>query len=476
MLIESTQRLLSTEASDPEGRAIVASAHASSIGQQLRGWVCRFLVTSAVMEYIAALPVGAYRDALVVDIRMPNNAWTAYIKSLGPADTPEWSEAKIPDRADTTVPGILVRIESLADLPISPEHDLLDRLVVSAQGADAATRHADSNKCLYTVIADAQSAILFCSYPKEGGWGVLPYRSVDLSDDGERRLPESYSVLAVKKVGIVGFGALGSKIATSLGRSGVRAFVLVDDDIFTPGNLVRHDLDVGSIGAHKAIALSARLKAIGADVTVSARRVALGGQESSGSTASVLNELATCDLLIDATGDPQAFNFVASAARNALRPMIWSEVYAGGIGGFVGRVRPGIEPPPHSARQHYLAWCRAQGVPWHGLDHDYAAQGIADETLIADDSDVGVIAAHATRMAVDLLVHPDNTAFPHPAYVIGLAKEWIFSEPFDTRPIDFLPDGEWTTQPTPERTEEAINFMLSVLKSGEDENPTDALY
>jgi hypothetical protein len=161
MLIESTQRLLSTEASDPEGRAIVASAHASSIGQQLRGWVCRFLVTSAVMEYIAALPVGAYRDALVVDIRMPNNAWTAYIKSLGPADTPEWSEAKIPDRADTTVPGILVRIESLADLPISPEHDLLDRLVVSAQGADAATRHADSNKCLYTVIADAQSQ--YCS-------------------------------------------------------------------------------------------------------------------------------------------------------------------------------------------------------------------------------------------------------------------------------------------------------------------------
>src|SRR5205807_2470456 len=170
-------------------------------------------------------------------------------------------------------------------------------------------------------------ATMFCSYPKEGGWGVLPYRSVDLTHDAEGRLPESYTVLAIKKVGIVGCGALGSKIAASLARSGVRTFVLVDDDILTPGNLVRHDLDVGSLGAHKAVALAARLKATTAGVTVSARQVALGGQESSGSTASVLDELATCDLLIDATADPQAFNFVASVATNRLRPMVWAEVY-----------------------------------------------------------------------------------------------------------------------------------------------------
>ncbi len=108
-----------------------------------------------------------------------------------------------------------------------------------------------------------------------------------------------------------------------------------------PGNLVRHELDVGSLGAHKAEALAARLKALAAGISVSYRRVILGGQEASGNTASVLDELATCDLLIDATADPQAFNFIASVARNALRPMIWAEVYAGGIGGFVGRVRPG---------------------------------------------------------------------------------------------------------------------------------------
>jgi hypothetical protein len=474
MLIESAYRLLSTERSGSKGRVIVPSAHFSSLGQQLRGWVCRLLVTCPVMEYIAALPVGAYRDARIIDIRMPNQTWSAYIKALGPADNPEWREAKIPDRGDNTVPGILIRVDSLADLPTSPEYDLLESLVTAARGIDVAPLNTDTSGCRFTIVADAQSSTMFCSYPREDGWGVLPYRSVNLRDDAEARLPETYSVLAIKKVGIVGCGALGSKIAVSLARSGVGAFVLVDDDILTPGNLVRHDLDVGSIGAQKVIALSARLKATAAGITVSARQVALGGQESSGSTASVLDALSTCDLLIDATADPQAFNFVASIATNALRPMIWAEVYAGGVGGFIGRLRPGFEPPPHSARRQYLAWCRDQGVPWHGEDHDYGARGVADHTLIADDGDVSVIAAHATRMAVDLLVRPDHTAFPHSAYVTGLAKEWVFSEPFDTHPIDFVSDGEWTSQLSSERTEEAIRFMSSLLKIGDDENRTDA--
>ena len=471
-LIESAYRLLSTEMSPSEERAIVASEHSVSLGQQLRGWAFRFLLTREIMKYIADLPIDACSGAIITDMLVPPKNFTAYIKTLGSSDDPDWQEITIPDRGDTGVQGVLIRIASLADFPLSPEQATLDQLIASAREVDAAPTNTDTDRYRFTVVADAHSATMFYSYFKEGRWGVFPYRSVHLTDDAEQRLPETYHVLANKKVGIVGCGALGSKIAASLARSGIRAFVLVDDDIFKPGNLVRHDLDVGSLGAHKAEALAARLKAITAGITVSARRVLLGGQESSGGTASVLDELSTCDLLIDATADPQAFNFVASVARNRLRPMVWAEVYAGGIGGFVARLRPGIEPPPHSARRQYLTWCRDRGVPWHGRDQDYGAQGIAAETLIADDSDVAVIAGHATRMAVDVLVHPDDTAFPHPAYVIGLAKQWIFSEPFDTRPIDFAPDGDWAPQMSPERTEEAILFMSSLLESGKDEDRT----
>ena len=346
MMIESAHRLLSVERSPPEKHSIVPSAHSISLGQQLRGWNFRFLLTRSAIAYIADLPVGSYREANVIDIPTSKSTWTAYIKCLGHAGAPDWQEAGIPDRGEESTQAVLVRVESLAAFPILPEQLALDQIIRQARGQDGTPLFNETGKRRFTVIADNHSATMFYSYFKDEGWCVFPYRTVHLADNVGDRLPESYCALAPKKVGIVGCGSLGSKIAASLARSGVSNFVLVDDDILKPGNLVRHELDVGSLGAHKADGLGARLKAIRAGVNVSTRRVALGGQESSGSTASVLDELATCDLLIDATANSQAFNFVASVASNVRRPMLWAEVYAGGIGGFVARLRPVVDPPP----------------------------------------------------------------------------------------------------------------------------------
>ena len=228
------------------------------------------------------------------------------------------------------------------------------------------------------------------------------------------RTPSSFrglhAKLEGKKVGILGAGSLGSKIAVTLARSGVRSFVTVDDDILKPGNLVRHELDARALGAHKVDGLEERVKAVSPKADVKVRRALLGGQESSASTSSVLDDLASCDLVVEATADPQAFNFAAAAARSANKPMLWTEVYAGGIGGFVGRVRPGIEPPPHTARRQYLAWCRDQGVPWVGDDLDYDSKTLEGPPLIADDADVSVIAGHASRMALDTLMRPEASA------------------------------------------------------------------
>jgi sulfur-carrier protein adenylyltransferase/sulfurtransferase len=349
---------------------------------------------------------------------------------------------------------------------------MLDRLIAGVRGPDAPVAAIDKAFSQFVVLADAATARMFLSFPGADGQRiVIPYTTVNFAKEPGGRLPESYAMLAQKKVGIVGCGSLGSKVAASLARSGVGEFVLVDDDILKPGNLLRHELDGSSLGVHKADGLEARLRALAHDVKVIARRVALGGQESSGSTASVLDQLATCDLVIDATADPQAFNFVASVARNALVPMLWAEVYAGGVGGFVARLRPKVEPPPHAARRQYMAWCRAQGVPWHGDDRDYGGHDVEDRPLVADDADVGVIAVHASRMAVDALVRPEASAFPHPAYVIGLSAEWLFTAPFDTQPVDFVPEGSWATA-TPARTEEAIDFMTSLFDETEDEDRT----
>lgn len=471
MMIASAYRLLAGERPAGDAPAIVPSDHRSSLGQELRRSSCRFLLTPAVRRYVGGLPAGSHRDGHVIEIAAPRKTWTAYVATIGPANAREWREDGIPVADERSQPCLLLRLESLEDVPERPDQEALDHLIAGVHGPATPPPATDYALGQFFVLADSVSARMFFSFFKDGERTVIPYTTVNFAEDIGGRLPESYSVLSQKKVGITGCGSLGSKIAASLARSGVGDFVLVDDDVMKPGNLVRHELDGTSIGVHKADGLEARLRALAPQVKVQARRIALGGQESSGSTASALDELAACDIVIDATGSPQAFNFVAAVARNALRPMVWAEVYAGGVGGFVARLRPEIEPPPHAARRQYFAWCRAQRVPWHGDDRDYGGRVSEDCPLVADDSDVGVIAAHASRMAIDALVRPEASTFPHPAYVIGLSAEWLFSGPLDTRPIDFVPEGPWATM-TPARTEEAIDFMTSLFEHVDDEDRT----
>ncbi|QQS13853.1 MAG: ThiF family adenylyltransferase [Rhodospirillales bacterium] len=470
MMIESAHRLLVAEDPDTQHHAPAPSAHRTSIGQDLRSQTFRFLVTRSLLEHVGTLPCPSIQQGFVKEAQPPKKIWTAHVGRLGSETAPDWVETGLAIPGSAGEACLLLRVATLDSVPTRPDHAALERLVQDAGATPAEFFDDHSNR--FVVLATEHSARAFFSYLKAGERHVIPYQTVDFSDDVGGRLPPSYATLQSKKVGLVGCGSLGSKIAASLARCGVGAIVLVDDDILKPGNLLRHELDGGSVGAHKVDALEARLLALSSGIKVRAFRVALGGQESSGGTAIVLDELATCDLLIDATADAHAFNFVAAAARSGLHPMVWAEVYAGGIGGFVARVRPDKEPPPHSARRQYLAWCHDQGVPWHGGDREYGAAGPDDRPLIADDADVAVIAAHATRLALDTLIQPAESAFPHPAYAVGFAAAWIFTAPFDTRPIDFGPDGPWSTS-TPEKTEEAIDFMVALLKKAKDEGRTD---
>lgn len=470
MMIESAYRLLAGEQPALDERAVVPSVHQASLGQQLRGSGCRFLFTLGLRDHAAALAEGTSHPCRIVEIAGPNKTWTTYVAAVGADEEPSWSETTIPLGNDKGEAAMLIRVSSLAQTVIT-DQDSLDKLTATAAPVDTLPAN-DNLLSRMTVVADHADARLYFSYKHEGAWRVIPYHTINLTDEAATRLPAAYAALAGKKIGLIGAGSLGSKIATSLARSGVGAFVVVDDDILKPGNLIRHDLDVGSLGAHKVDGLEARLRAVAPAVRVSVRRIVLGGQESSGTTASVLDELASCDLLIDASADPQAFNFVASVARNIVRPMVWAEVYAGGIGGFVGRVRPGIEPPPHAARRQYLAWCREQDVPWQGDGGHYDLNRGDGPPLVADDADVAVIAAHTARVAIDVLVRPEGSAFPHSAYVIGLATGWIFSAPFETHPFDFSPEGEWR-QDTPEaQADAAIEYVVSLLEQSVDADRT----
>jgi len=460
-MIASTYRLLSGEQPSPNERAFVPDAHRATLGQQLRSAKGRFLATPGFRAFVAQMAAGTCAPGMAVNRCGPGNTWVANVAAIGPLTKPAWIESDIPPSPIKPDPTVLIRVNAVDEVTIAEYEDVESLIKVSA--AWNSLPATDNCSARIVVVADARSARMFFTFPHEGQWKIVPYRTVDLESELPRLSP-AHADLEAKKVGILGAGSLGSKIAVTLARSGVRSFVLVDDDILKPGNLVRHELDASALGAHKVDGLEERVNAVAPKADVKVRRVLLGGQESSATTSSVLDDLASCDLIIESTADPQAFNFAAAAARSANKPMLWTEVYAGGIGGFIGRVRPGIEPPPHTARRQYLAWCRDQGVPWIGADRDYESQTLKGPPLIADDADVSVIAGHASRMALDTLMRSDASAFPHPAYVIGLAQTWIFTEPFDVRPVDFTNEGTWRCEVTPEQADEAIARIVSILE------------
>ena len=93
------------------------------------------------------------------------------------------------------------------------------------------------------------------------------------------RLLDLNARLNNKKVGIIGAGSLGSKVAISLARSGVKKFLLLDDDVLTPENTLRHALDWRSVGHHKTAALAETLNLLQPGVEVDARSFRLGGQD-----------------------------------------------------------------------------------------------------------------------------------------------------------------------------------------------------
>ena len=469
MMIISTYCLLSGEQPSQNERAVVADAHRATLGQQLRDAKGRFLTTPGFRGFMGQMPAGTCAPGTAIDYVAPGKTWVAYVTAIGPLSQPVWTETEIPSVPVKSSPAVLIRVSALDEVTVI-EYEHVEELIRVSAGSDSLPAN-EGGSARIVVVADAKSARMFFTFRHEGQWKVFPYRTVDLESEPQRLSP-TYANLEAKKVGILGAGSLGSKVAVTLARSGVQSFVLVDDDILQPGNLLRHELDARALGAHKVHGLEERIRAVAPKAEVKVWRVLLGGQESSATTSSVLSDLGSCDLVIEATADPQAFNFAAAAVRSANKPLVWTEIYAGGIGGFVGRVRPGIDPPPHTARQQYLAWCRDQHVPWIGDDRDYDSRTPQGPTLIAADADVSVIAGHASRLALDTLMRPLASEFPHPAYVIGLAQAWIFTEPFDVRPFDFTNEGTWDTEITQGQADKAIERIVSILERNSDKDRT----
>lgn len=442
MMIVSAHRLLSGETPADGEVADVASAHRQTIAQEVRNTSTRLIIDTILLDILLAQPP-LQPQPITLDEHWFAKHWLAHPRRLGSPDAPPLWAGPPPITDPRTREGFAIRLPDEVDVPFQGSYAFLNTLLTTLKFAPALERMAASDAEMPLLLAHRGAARLYSVAHGSGERDIYVYRTI-VAPANEQRLSAEYSALADCTVAIVGCGSVGSKVAAALTRAGVGTLVLVDGDLLLPGNLVRNELDWRAVGLNKPDALAARLRDINPLVKTIARKLLLGGQESSASTDSALQRIGQCDLIIDATADHQILNLCGAVACAERKPMIWAEVFAGGIGGMLARARPDLDPPPHVGRRQIARWCEEHGIPWTAENSgQYSLQIDAEKPpLIADDADVAVLAAHVGRMAIDLL-KGGATIFPNSAYAIGMAREWIFAAPFDTYPIDLVMDGHW---------------------------------
>lgn len=320
MMIESAHRLLSGERSE-EGHGEVASAHRQSIGQELRRKYLRFLLPESLQEKLNQIEPTEVFPAIFIE-NFTDEACVSTIKSIQPEDPAcAWSASGVVKGWKQQ--GIVFKVSTSEPLVGSIDFEKVTALLLASGYASATDRMNNDQNLNGILLVDNQSMRFGYIVEKEGNRRILWYETIVVKEQ-EVRLPEIYQGLPGKSVAIVGCGSLGSKIAATLARTGIGKFVLIDDDIFLPGNVVRNDLDGRHAGQHKTVAVKDRILDIAPACIVETRQVAFGGQEASGTTASVFEQLSSCDLIIEATANPNSFNLCAAAAQIKRKSLVWA--------------------------------------------------------------------------------------------------------------------------------------------------------
>ena len=470
-LLRSAYKLLFTENPREKGisQVVAPSRHLLALGQLLQFSVWRFVVDDDLTTYTQSLPKGTCGMAEFW-IMCHRNTVTAFARRLTLVNGETWDNAMLPIELENTTAQIKCRFFKTNLEANSLNFSSLSSLIhtLKAQNPDVAQRMSAPT---HLILFSTGGKLYLFSVSNLQKW--IQFMNVDINSKKDNfRLPAEFIKLKKKKVGIVGVGSAGSKIAVSLARTGVRDFLLVDYDIFLPQNICRHELNWEDVGQHKVHSIAYQLKLIDQGVNVECYPSKLSGQESILSVDNTLSQLGECDLIIDATADPITFNQLSTVASQRYTPMVWLEVYEGGIGGMMARFRPNRDPHPKTMRAHLNAYLEEQHFPQISGITDYTAVDNEGRVIVASDADVTIVAAHATNLALDILIEREASNFPYSLYLIGLTREWIFSAPFHTIPLDLKNAQLTTIEPglSEDEANENRNFVKQLISKEKNED------
>ena len=459
-IVESAHRLLSLENPSEGEPEVVASRHEETLGQQLRTAYTRLLVTRDLAAFFETVPPNVTMTGNLLVCYHAKSSTYVLSEVTAPTDL-VWANTGIPkplvEEARDRAVGIFKLDEGV---PWPPTTDL-PSFKAGCVGMGFEAAHA------FAIILRGSKIHFYFLSDKDQSASL---RSILPPQRFHPRLDKPHEVITGKSVALIGSGSIGSKVGTTLARSGVARFFLADDDILFPDNFVRHDLDWRDVGSHKADALSRRISLVNPAAQVEVLRARLGGQEFSTSAEALMKLIGDCDLIFDATANPDILNLMSALAAIRKKPLVWAEVFGGGIGGLIARCRPDVEPSPQHMRRAIENWFADKNAPPVRSRRGYET-GSEGAPLIADDADVSAIAAHAARLAIDVLIERDPSLFPHSVYAIGLGVGSVFDQPFRTFPIEVgePPLSEPAPELTPDEVTDEFARLMKLIKDRANE-------
>ena len=155
--------------------------------------------------------------------------------------------------------------------------------------------------------------------------------------------PDNLSLLAEKKVGVVGLGSGGGFVALSLAMSGVSHFVLVDNDLLESGNVTRHVADLRYVGENKAAAVADLIRQRNPDARIDVRE---------GSIEQHWDCLDDLDILVAAVDNEQVKYAINEQCLKRRVSASYAGVYERGEGGDHVIIKPYAGPC-------YACWAEA---------------------------------------------------------------------------------------------------------------------
>lgn len=123
-----------------------------------------------------------------------------------------------------------------------------------------------------------------------------------------------------KRVALVGLGAIGSMVASSLAHCGVSKIGLWDFDIVEPGNICRSAYTIKNIGQSKVHAIESVIRSINPFIetkNLKTHGYSFYANVNYNSQENASKELEGYDLVIDCTGSNEMLHFLSYAASNA---------------------------------------------------------------------------------------------------------------------------------------------------------------